>query len=216
MHRSRWTKEQEDLIVEMLQAGHPLRLIAKRLNRTAYAVEKRCQLMGKKVREIRSTPGNSVYSAYSAARLFGVHVSVVLLWIEKKWLKACRNQTLKARGESAGRRPTPYYMIVESTIEKFMECREYWPAWSPAAIIDAGWRTYAEAVRLEASGEWLSVKDVARCFICDPHTVQCWISRGMMDSVEKIRVCNAWYFWSADINGWRPIDRRVERDRTCY
>jgi len=215
MTRRAWTEDERLTVAAMLQDGHSLTTIARKVNRTIRAIytymERRADA---NIKALRAADGATVRSARQVALLFGVTDMMVLGWIERGWIKARRNGTYVKTGKRGPRRASKQararFLITDDALVTFIERRDLWPAWSPLLMTDRDWQAYAVDVRANAGGHWIATKELAARYGYDADTVNGWYRLGHTAGIESVRVGNGRYFWSADLAGFvPPCERRA-------
>lgn len=202
-----WTEDEAVLIELMLQNGSSVVRIASKLRRTVAAVESFMTVRKLRAKQLRQ----GVWTMTAVARLFGVSQATVATWIQRKWLRAQRNNAATRRRNRTAR-SAAHYLINDDAIQAIIERRETWPAWEPEFMGDANWKDYAEDVRRAAGGHWMTTWEVAQQFGYSRTTVKHWRETGKMTAITMIVYDGRYYYWSADFTHWRPVDRRVERE----
>lgn len=207
-----WTENDAVLIDLMLSSGSSVTFIARKLKRSVNAVHTYVRQKGWSIKAIRRSPVARVWTAIEVARLFGVSGAMVTVWIDRKWLRAVRNNAGAQQRRQRAKRRAPQYLIHDEAIQALIERRETWPAWEPRAMTDAGWRSYAEEVRAAAGGRWLSTAEVAARMGYSVASVKYWRLRGKFAGVASTTYDGRHYYWSADLDDWQLSDRRVTKE----
>lgn len=203
-----WTRQEHDMLIGWLQDGLGLRTIANRMpGRTYYAIEGYIERAGLSVIQIRSNNIAQVRTAAETADLFGVPHWRVVRWIHYKWLYG-RRDLKRARGVRKVKVQKPYYRVTDESLIAFIKDRRYWPAWSVEEMTDPFWREFAVEQRAAAGGEWVSTPELARRMRYSTSTVHGWYVRGLLTEIEATEIDHTRYFWSADLEGFVPADRR--------
>lgn len=201
--RRLWSEDETASAIEMLANGIPTTKAAKALRRTPLAL--RCQIhaQGATVTAIRRGGAVQTRTAQGVARLFGADCLSVARWIRRGWLAAVRDD-LK-------RRKTRHYHVHDTAIQAMIDNRATWMGWDPARITDPEWREYAQQVRAEAGGHWLTTPEIAASLGYARHTVTEWVLRGRLPATQVGRL---FYVWSADLAAFTPPSTDVYQRRS--
>jgi transposase len=205
-----WTEDEKALVDVMLQEGASVPQIARKTKRTVEAIYRLASREQTPIDAIRDRRGARVRTAFEVGTFMGVSHHMVARWISYGLLDAARNNAC-AKRFSQQRRGAPHYLITDQALMRFVEQRNTWMAWTVDRMTDADWRMYAERLRTDAGGYWMSLSEVAERYIVGYTTAVGWRLRGYMAGVTTARYGRTHYFWSADLEGWEPDDRRIDR-----
>jgi hypothetical protein len=197
-----WSEDEKATVELLIQQGKGVTAIAREIDRAPTAIDDLLHRNGQTIEAMRNRRGARVRAAAEIARLFFVHTHTPPRWIRRGWLQAERNGAHVRHGVS-------HWLITDTALQAFIDLRESWVAWQPSQIRDPHWRAYAFAARGRANGEWLSIADVAQRYHVGVTTVGHWYASGQMAGIATVRYIHR-YFWSADIVGWQPRDRRIK------
>lgn len=198
-----WTPAEDDQIVTLLQDGYSVMEIAARLRRGRSATMTHINTALGGATRWRQSEIAAVRTTEEVARLFGFpNTATVRYWITRGWLQA-----RQPRGR-AGRAWRVRY-ITDAALQRFLRERAAWPSYRPERIRDPIWREIVMDIRAGAGGEWVRLQDYARQHHYAKSTAYAWVRTGRCQGVRMTRVYRTWYLWSADLDGWQPLDRRL-------
>lgn len=188
----RWTRKDNSVMEEMLEAGHGYVAIGQRLGRTTDAVRHHAKRRGWSLYRV---PGHR--SASSIAQLVGHSTDVVTFWIRLGWLEATCATT-----------PTqhPYWRVTDEALDAFLSNPAYMMAWDPARITDPELRVWAQQEQAKHP-QWLHTKAVAaRHHVTSAHVVY-WICSGRLAGARYGR---RYFVRECDLHGFvAPSVRRA-------
>lgn len=179
---TRWTREHEWKLRDLIEQGHSYTVCAKRLGRTRAAVVIKSKKMRAYVTKARTT-----LSAHDVAQLLGIDRAIVARWIHAGDLVA-RN----ARSQKC-----PLWRITWEDLSAFLECRERWMAWKPERITDLALREWAQELR-QNTGQWLTLGQVAKQLHSSHRTVSEWIREKRLPAVRY----GKWWVHSDSLMGF--------------
>ncbi len=183
MTARRWTQAELDELDELLAQGKTDGSIARHLKRTAAAVQVRRKLEG------IDCVSKRTLSARRAAALMGRPPDTVTHWCQRGFIDATRSVR---RGRSQ------QWLIAEDALMAFLQKPNYWPAWSPERITDAGLREWA--MELRAGRGLLTVGQLAKRYCVTTHTVNYWLRQGLLPSIKFTNR----YVLECDLAGFVP------------
>lgn len=189
-----WTEQQRLAVMLGVAYGLPSSTVAKRIGRTATAVDvfvKRNHL---------SRKHHGPHSGRDVARLLGVGCSkTVTRWVHNGWLK----------GHSRLRHgPTKMLSVLHDDLLTFLEDPRYWHVWQPERITDAALRQYTQALRTVT---YLTPGQVAARFSVCAGAVNDWIH---WDILPAKRYGN-WRIAEHDVRNFTPpcMRKRQPKDQ---
>lgn len=186
-----WTVNEEQQVIELLQAGVVGRSLERRTGRSVRAIRLFFNKRGITISDLRRDVGGC-RTMLEVARLMNVPHQTVYDWIMAKEL---------AQAGPVRRTREPHRYITDDALMTFLAYRPAWPDWEPNAMTDADWRGYAEEQRAVAGGRWLTTADIASRYHVAPGTVTGWIARGALVAMERKR---RYYVWSATLDTFIP------------
>lgn len=143
--------------------------------------------------------------------LLGAPAHRAALWRRRGWLEGTWT-----RGE--GKSDGGVCRYTRADLVLFIERREAWPTYDPAAITDPDLRAVALSARRWAGGRWMSVPEIARwaCLVPEAVTKRAR-ERGWLDGWARVVIDNRHLYWvpdGAELPSFVPIDHiavRMER-----
>ena len=209
-----WSEGEDLYLASCLQLGMSVPQAAARVGRPLAGTRNHITRLGG-TDVYRRAAGAEVRTLCDVARLFGCYKHAPNLWMRHGWLAVRHNN---AKRQALGLRGKPkkgyrgYYLVTDDAILAFIENRMTWPAWEAARITDPLWREYAEDQRAAANGHWVSLGELTTRYHYARSTVQGWLARGKLDGVARTSYGHMHFFWSADLDAWQPIDRRIRQE----
>lgn len=155
----------------MLAQGATVAQVARALRRSPKAIETFCTDHGISIYAART----NCWTAYSAARVFGVHPKTARAWFD-----------------AMGIAPRAY--ATRAQVGAFLENRAWWPTYDPERIIDPELAASARFARRMARGQWVPVLRYSAAHYYSPATVREWCRNG---KVTSLRCQGLWYVWEA-------------------
>jgi hypothetical protein len=208
-HRSAWTLEEDEELIDALRMGLPLHRIARRellQHRTMNAIRYRAVVLGGS-RAIRhgvqaEQSISAARSAKAVARLLGIPYSL-MSWLIRESVPTNPHRPFEYN--RAGytqpkntRKPWRYW-ISDDALMTFLDNKHYWMLYKPEHITDDDWAEYARQARAQADGHWLSVQTIADELHYSRHAVIQWIKRGKLAGTK---VKNQLWVWSVDYSNF--------------
>lgn len=182
-----WSTDDDVHLIHLLQDGYSIQRIARKLKRTASAVQTRAGDLGG-VRRLRNEI-LCVRTVHAVSQLFGVSFEMAKRWRRMGWLNVQRNAGAQGHGRYR------QSLVTDTALLDFLQVREAWATWEPHWITDSDWRSEAAAVRA-GQPRWLSYHEVAERLGLTYHQVKKRAARGDFPT----RRIGIWTFvWEPDL-----------------
>lgn len=217
-YRRPYTPDEDAEIGELARQGLSIRRIARKLDRTFSSMVTHITMDLGGIQNLRSCDETArVRTTTEVGELFGLTKNTVQKWIRLGWLKA--SSTRKAKG----RRPVA--LITDEALLAFMDKRDCWPAWHPAAITDPDWQAHGRDLR--RAGDWVMCAEIARTHDIRIARIYAWLRERRGQGITFLRYGEGrgreMLVWSADVAAlveqihgydWEPGNflRRAPRD----
>lgn len=188
-----WSQEERIQVEALFAEGYTPVEVAERLGRTEPALMKFVYRYYERLGMLT----DGVHSVRWVAALLGVYSQKVQEWIVEGVLGG-------RPGVGAGNKGR----ITDADILAFLENRTAWPDWRPEDITDPSWRAEAERIRASAGAQWLTTQQAADRVHYSWSSMRTWIMERRIPATKRY---NAWYVWSADLDGISLPPPRKER-----
>ena len=130
----RWSCQEDERLMDGIEAGKSYPAIAKKLRRSLSATYQRWDLL-------RSRFGDTPHrNGAWFASLMGVALYRALDWLQMGLVPAKRGRRRNGAGE---------WEVSDDAIRVFLADWRYWPRWRVEDITEAGWRAYAREQRAD-------------------------------------------------------------------
>lgn len=178
-HYRPWSASEQWTLEDHIEAGHPYKVVAKKLRRSPQAVADRAYLLG-----IGQRQHPDRLTTAQVRALFGITIARYRTWLNHGWLTPSRAHH--------GR----YHRM---DILAFIENSDTWVAWKPEQITDAELRSYAQDVRQDAP-RWLTVDEVAQALGYSYDHVVVLLRRGVLQG-KKV---HSWFIREDHVAAFVP------------
>ncbi len=212
-----YTPDDDARIVELVQEGRSLRAISRELKRSYPSLYTHITQDLGGLKTLRGEPTSRVWSPLELANLFGLSRKTIQKWIQRGWIEVKRNKVGKLKHHKA---PA---LITDEALQRFLERREHWPAWSPHTITDPDWKEHALEVRCNAGGEWVSMVAIARQCGIRLTRLYAWWRAGKLAELTTLVYGHEYFIWSTDVPKLPEIaahldgrHNRTRDERGCY
>lgn len=197
----RWSSERLLVLKDYIESGYTVPQIAERMDITRIAVKRAVETKLGGIQAVRKGIVK-VRTQDEFAALMGVSRRTVAAWRKLKLIQPKRNRGVDYEHYGGRQRG---WLFTERMITAFLEDRHTWPMWEPSAITDPATRAFAEGLRREAGGTWLSPKQVGERLGFAQNSIRSRIVRGLLPAH---RIGMTWWIWSA------TVERKTHADST--
>lgn len=173
----RFTPDEDHSIISMVGDGYTYRAIAERLKRDKGSIVQRAQSLN-----ARKKDAQTALSPYSLARrVFPDRTTMrshIQEWIERGWLRAKRvRNKVKGVGKTG-------WKVEMDDLYAFLECPDYFFAWTPDDITNRDLREWAQETRDNAPWQWLTIPQAAKQLNYEFASVYAWILMERLPAVK--------------------------------